>query len=661
MTCINKAYYLLIGFFFFTITCSLGQNQKLADSLVVIYKNNTLQGKAKLDLLRQLAFNEVNDLKRSLQYAEELISLSIQEGNYSSLHSGYLQKGNKKRLLGDLDEALDAYFKSAEAARKAGYTAGEGTAYMSIADLYSLSDNHKNAMLYYDKAIAILRKSKDPILLGSAILNAGDEFLTHKNYKAALNYFSESGRIFDKANYQTGKAYNLGNIGMVYANTGKNSLAEININEAIQILESLKDFYPISVYLLSMADIYLQKGDNELALTYATKSLKLAHQYGLKQQISDANLKLSTIYEKAGNSSQSLTHYKNYVAYRDSVNNIKAVQKMADLRTDYELSQKQVEVDLLNQEKRSQRIKLISLVVILGLAGLIVILLYWYNTVLQGQKKEINHKSTLLEQSLANLHTTQNQLIQKEKMASLGELTAGIAHEIQNPLNFVTNFSEVCTDLIDELKEEVQARQLDNVLSVADELSLNLQRIAHHGVRASAIVRGMLEHSRSSSGEKRPTNINALANEYLKISYQGLRAKDKNFNCELRTEFDASLPLMDIAPQEIGRVLLNLYTNAFYALRERIGLNQADYQPTLAVKTRHRGDTLELEVSDNGTGIPETVKEKIFQPFFTTKPTGEGTGLGLSLSYDIIAKAHGGTLSVTSQGGYTSFIVRLPI
>jgi two-component system NtrC family sensor kinase len=658
----GKAYYILIGFFLFTSTHTAGQDQKVADSLVIIYQNNTLNGNAKLDLLRELAFNEVNDLKRALQYAEELISLSKQEGDYTYLHRGYYQKGNKQRLLGTLDEALDSYIKSAEAARKAGYTLGEGKAYTGIADLYSISNNHKNAMVYYDKAIAILRKSKDPITLGSAILNAGDEFLTHKNYKAALQYFYESGAIFDKANYPIGKAYNLGNIGMVYANTGKNILAEENINDAIRILEELKDFYPISVYLLSMADIYLEKGDQPTALAYAIKSLKIAYRYGLKQQISDANLKLSEIHEKAGNTGQSLTHYKDYILYRDSVNSIKAVQKMADLRTDYEISQKQIEVDLLNQEKRSQRIKLISLFIILGLAAVIVTILYWYNTVLQQQKKEINHKSSQLEQSLANLHATQSQLIQKEKMASLGELTAGIAHEIQNPLNFVTNFSDLSTELIEELKEETRAERLDDVLAIADDLTINLQKIAHHGGRASAIVRGMLEHSRSSTGERQSTNLNTMTNEYLKIAYQGLRAKDKDFNCELRTDFDPKLPPMEIMPQEIGRVLLNLYNNAFYTLRERMRLGQADYQPTLTVVTRRVGNGLELEVKDNGMGIPDGVKGKIFQPFFTTKPTGEGTGLGLSLSYDIITKAHGGTLSVISEEGVGSaFTILLPI
>ncbi len=248
-------------------------------------------------------------------------------------------------------------------------------------------------------------------------------------------------------------------------------------------------------------------------------------------------------------------------------------------------------------------------------------------------------------------------------MASLGELTAGIAHEIQNPLNFVNNFSEVSAELVTELEEEQLKpdRDTDLEAELLVDLKQNLQKITHHGSRASAIVRGMLEHSRSATGEKQPTNLNALADEYLKIAYHGLRAKDKDFNSELKTDFGPDLGLIELAPQEIGRVLLNLYNNAFYAVNERQKTATDDYQPTVTVSTSQFNGHTEIRVSDNGTGIPDSVKAKIFQPFFTTKPTGEGTGLGLSLSYDIITKGHGGTLSVESQEGEgTTFMVKLP-
>ncbi len=383
----EKAYYFLIGFFCLIISNASGQDQKVADSLAKIYHQNKLDDSTRLELLRNLAFNEMKDLKLALQYAEELISLSEKKSNYLYLYRGYLQKGNKKRLLGNLEEALDAYFKSIDAARKANYTKGEGSAYGTIADIYSISNNHNNAMLYYHEAITALRNSGDSVALASVISNAGDEFLNRKIYDSALIYFKEAELIFEKANYLNGKAYSMGNTGMVYANIGKNSLAEKNINEAISILEKLEDYYPICVYLISMSDIYLEKGDQHTALNYALRSLKLAQQYGLKEQIGDANLKLSDLYEKAGNPDSSLKYYKNHIVFRDSLNNIKSVQKMADLRTDYEVSQKQIEVNLLNQQKRNQRILNIALFIILGLSTVLLGTLYWYNRTISREKK----------------------------------------------------------------------------------------------------------------------------------------------------------------------------------------------------------------------------------------------------------------------------------
>ena len=383
----RMARYLMTGFFYLAGYIVSAQDQRIADSLVKIYHADTLKEEAKMELLRNLSFNEVNDLRLSLQYAEELINLSRQKNNSTYLFHGYFQKGNKKRLLGDLDEALDAYFKSAEVAKKAKYVSREGSAYGVIADIYAVSKNRANAMLYYRKAITTLRPTDDSIALASVISNAGDNFLNNKDYDSAIVYFTESGKIFEQVNYLSGKGYSLGNIGMVYANTGQNKLAEKNINEAIAILEASKDYYPICVYLISMCDIYQAKGDKKTGLSYAQRSLELAQQYKLKDQIANAHLKLSDLYEQSNNIDQSLRHYKNYVVYRDSVTDIQTVQKLADLRTDYEVSQKQIEVDLLNQQKRTQRIVMISLYIILGLTIIILSTLYWYYRTISREKK----------------------------------------------------------------------------------------------------------------------------------------------------------------------------------------------------------------------------------------------------------------------------------
>lgn len=279
-------------------------------------------------------------------------------------------------------------------------------------------------------------------------------------------------------------------------------------------------------------------------------------------------------------------------------------------------------------------------------------------------ERRVVERTTELRHSLENLRTTQTQLIQKEKMASLGELTAGIAHEIQNPLNFVNNFSEVSIELVTELEEEQQKTNRDPELEaeLLVDLKQNLQKITHHGGRASNIVKGMLEHSRTATGERQPTDLNALADEYLRLAYQGFKAKDKSFNCELITDLYPGLGLTDVVPQEIGRVLLNLYNNAFYAVKTKQQTASSDYQPMVTVSTSQVNGSVKIRVQDTGTGMPDTVKSKVFQPFFTTKPTGEGTGLGLSLSYDIVTKGHGGTLIVESTEGIGSeFIITLPI
>jgi signal transduction histidine kinase len=305
--------------------------------------------------------------------------------------------------------------------------------------------------------------------------------------------------------------------------------------------------------------------------------------------------------------------------------------------TSTSLKQKLAEVEILSTEKQQ--------------------ILADQNAMLEQQ---VGERTAELKQSLEELKSTQAQLIQSEKMASLGELTAGIAHEIQNPLNFVNNFSEVNKELIEELEQEADNRNIVEVKTIAKDIKENEEKILHHGKRADAIVKGMLQHSRASTGKKEPTDISALADEYLRLSYHGMRAKDKTFNATLQTNFDTSIGKINVVPQDMGRVLLNLFNNAFYATMQKKKELDADYEPTVSVFTKKVDGKIEVHVKDNGNGIPQKIVDKIFQPFFTTKPTGQGTGLGLSLSYDII-KAHGGEIKVdTKEGEGAHFIIELP-
>jgi signal transduction histidine kinase len=291
-----------------------------------------------------------------------------------------------------------------------------------------------------------------------------------------------------------------------------------------------------------------------------------------------------------------------------------------------------------------------------GLAGMLMLIFILYRN---NRQRQIANKK--IEKSYTDLKATQSQLIQSEKMASLGELTAGIAHEIQNPLNFVNNFSEVNKELLLEMKDEINKGNINEAQLLADDLIDNQEKINQHGKRADAIVKGMLQHSRASSGKNEPTDINALADEYFRLAYHGLRAKDKSFNATMKTDFDESIGSINIVPQDIGRVILNLITNAFYAVTEKKKQQPEGYEPTVTISTKKVSGKVEIRVADNAMGISDKVADKIFQPFFTTKPTGQGTGLGLSLAYDIITKGHQGKLTYSSKDGIGSiFIIELP-
>ncbi len=284
----------------------------------------------------------------------------------------------------------------------------------------------------------------------------------------------------------------------------------------------------------------------------------------------------------------------------------------------------------------------------------------------QERTVELTHQKEALQQSLSELKLAQAQLVQREKMASLGELTAGIAHEIQNPLNFVNNFSEINTELLSEMKEQLSKEkfsedghtQIDNLVSHVTD---NFEKIKQHGKRADAIVKGMLQHSRTSTGNKELTDINLLCAEYIKLSYQGIRARDHSFNVDIQTDFDAGLPKINIVPQEIARVILNLLNNAFYSVDEKKKKLGGEFAPSVFIGTSREPDRLKIRIRDNGMGVPDKIKDKIFNPFFTTKPSGQGTGLGLSLSYDII-KAAGGELKLASaEGEFAEFTITVPI
>ena len=420
-----------------------------------------------------------------------------------------------------------------------------------------------------------------------------------------------------------------------------------------------------------MAKIFQKKNQVDSALFYARKSLSFFQNNRLTIQswgetsdfyIAEISPLLAALYKSNNQPDSAYKYLQLSITIKDSLYNTEKVRQFQTLG--FNEANRLVQLEQKNREEKQRyetKLKMYGLISII--TGFVVLAFILYRNNRHKQKA-----NTVLEKALVDLKSTQTQLIQSEKMASLGELTAGIAHEIQNPLNFVNNFSEVNTELIEELVEEVDKGNTSEVKAIAKDIKENEQKINHHGKRADAIVKGMLQHSRSSNGKKEPTDINALADEYLRLAYHGLRAKDKSFNATLKTDYDERINKINVIPQDIGRVILNLITNAFYAVDEKKKSGIPGYEPTVSVSTklspllgRGAGGEVQIIVKDNGNGIPKKVFDKIFQPFFTTKPTGQGTGLGLSLSYDIV-KAHGGELKVeTKEGEGSEFTIILPV
>ena len=372
---------------------------------------------------------------------------------------------------------------------------------------------------------------------------------------------------------------------------------------------------------------------------------------------------LADYFKTAGNNDSTVKYQSLIIKINDSLFNDKRIQEFQNV--DFDEQQRQSQIDAA---KTAYRQKMGTYALLAGLAIFLFIAFILWRSSRQRELANIqlSRQKRDLESAVETLKTTQTHLIQSEKMASLGELTAGIAHEIQNPLNFVNNFSEVNQELIEELKNERSKAKNERDDQMENELlrniEQNLEKINHHGKRADAIVKGMLQHSRASSAQKESVDINALVDEYLRLSYHGLRAKDKSFNAKFETDFDPSLQKINVVPQEIGRVVLNLINNAFYAVSEKTNLHHDGYTPKIIVGTKKMNGGVEIKVQDNGMGIPVEIADKIFQPFFTTKPAGQGTGLGLSLAYDIITKGHGGELKLdTKEGVGTEFIIQLPI
>src|SRR5688572_1646187 len=575
-------------------------------------------------------------------------------------------------------------------ARKINYKAGEAGSLLSLCLSHTFSGNYTSALEYGLKASPLLADLHDTSLLiwndiqimtcyrqmedyDQALIYGYSAMKLFKYFHADSNQLSIGlgvlGSVYEKKNqldsaldYQqkafaedTSWASLFQFMGQTYAKMGHISMALDYYKRGLHNAAIEKNSVAFIDLSNGLSKVFELTGQIDSSIFYANRSISKAGIKTNPEGLLEASIQLARLYEMQRKPDSTIKYLKAANTLKDSLYNRKKTREAQN----FAFNEKLYQQDLISQHQRNENKIKIAILLAVILIFLLIAFFLWRNN---KQKQKAKNK---IEKAYSHLKSTQSQLIQSEKMASLGELTAGIAHEIQNPLNFVNNFSEVSNELVDEMNNELSKGDLEEAKIIATDIKQNLEKIIHHGKRADAIVKGMLQHSRTSSGQKEATDINALADEYLRLAYHGFRAKDKTFNADFKTEFDNSIGKINIIPQEMGRVILNLINNAFYAVNEKqkhasssSALN--GYEPIVTVSTKKNNGKVEIKVSDNGNGIPQKVLEKIFQPFFTTKPTGQGTGLGLSLSYDIV-KAHGGELKVnTKEGGGTAFTIQLP-
>ncbi|HVX25531.1 MAG TPA: ATP-binding protein, partial [Parafilimonas sp.] len=630
------------------------------------------------------AYSIKKDSALQTQYYNKAVVLYKATKNLGFIMSCYDNMATVLQLQGNYGKAVENRYASQKIREQTGDKKMIADGYYNIATAYEYSDSRdkqateilKNA----NAAVRLYKEINDRKGIGLCYSEIGDAYVYQGEYTKGLEKFIEAQQVFKDSSMSADFASTYAAIGNTFIILGDSANEKQNKILATSYYQKAKEnelaalnafrgylYFRSEAYVCfySLGRINMKLKNLSAAKKYLDSSLAISKSISDAEGTYRAYYFLSLLDSLQMNYKGAYKNYKLYTSYRDSVNNKENTKKAVQAQMQYEFDKKETAAKAAQDKKdaEAKRLKNEQYFAIAAL-GIIVLAVVAIAFIQFKNKKQKQRANTVLEKTLTDLKSTQAQLIQSEKMASLGELTAGIAHEIQNPLNFVNNFSEVNKELVEELKIKNEQLKIedDDVKDLLNDIEQNLEKINHHGKRADAIVKNMLQHSKQTKGVKEPTDINALCDEYIRLSYHGLRGKDKNFNADIKTDFDESIEKINIIPQDIGRVLLNLFNNAFYAVNEKQKLTANGYQPTISVQTKRINDKVEIVVRDNGNGIPQSIIDKIFQPFFTTKPTGQGTGLGLSLSYDIITKEHNGIIKVNSnETDGSEFIIQLPV
>jgi two-component system NtrC family sensor kinase len=634
----------------FLFSCKICLAQKGHSDSLIAKLNALPDNESRLPLLKQLS-NDPNDLNVKQKYANQGIDLAIELNQPKQEEQFYWLLAHAEIGFRDYAAVLATCFHGLHVSERLEDDGYRAKFLCNIGLSYVYENDHRRGAAYLRKGLQAASAAGDTLQmvginsnLETAYANLGkpdsSRFFADKEYRLIIHSKNKQVRAM--------MANVLGDLGEVQSTFNHPDSALRYYYRSLPLFSSNKNVL-LTVYTETLiARAYLKLGRPDSVQKYALDAYQLGKKIKIYVWQADAATILSQLYE-GKNDAESLFYYKAAVAARDSVTGEDKTKRFQ--AAIYSEQQRQADLAYAATEYQN-KIRFFAAIAGLALVAIIGLILWIANKKQREGNRLLAQQKQQVENTLATLKLTQEQLIQSEKMASLGELTSGIAHEIQNPLNFVNNFSD-----------EIAKGDLDEVKAIANDISQNEQKINLHGKRADAIVKSMLQHSQTGKGTKEPTDINTLAEEYLRLSYHGLRGKDKNFNAELVPHFDKELPAMNLVQQDIGRVLLNLFNNAFYAVNLKSKTAGPEYKPQVTVTTfAPTSGGWGVIVRDNGNGIPDAIKDKIMQPFFTTKPTGEGTGLGLSLSYDIVVKGHGGNITVdTKQDEFTEFSLTLPL
>ena len=639
---------------------------QVKDSISAILKSNdadSIRAKRLLGLFHEYKSSEP---EQALKAAESAYVFAKEKNLEYYIARSLGAMGTANYSMDRYTLALEYYLEALQLYEKQGRKREQGVMLTNIGNIFLDQELPDQALPYYQRALTIDNELKSDEDIAMDLMNISSAYSVTPKQDPALKIKLDSAYLLcnqalrksemlkDSALY----AQSLANLGIIEFEQGKMDSALAHITQAESWFKKFHIESNLSVLFLNLGDIYLKRKDVKKSEENYSKALQNAIDLESIDDERLAYLGLSQCAELTGNIPKAFGYYKKFIALNDTIFNIKSSRKQTQLLMNYELEKKDALIKAEQDKKEAIHVselgKQRALKNIFVVGFIIVFILSFIMIRLYRLKNQTNKK---LSEAMQHLEQTQTQLIHQEKMASLGMLTAGIAHEIQNPLNFVTNFSDSSKEIIKEFNECVDEAEKKHLIS---ELNMNIEKVSTHGKRADNIIKSMLRHSHGAKEEKKPTNLNRLCDEFLMLAYHSVRASFPDFNCKIIKHYQPDLPKANVMTQEITRVMLNLFTNAFHALKER-HIKDKDFSPEITVTTRHEGKLAVLEVRDNGTGIPKEIRDKIFQPFFTTKPSGEGTGLGLSISYDII-KAHGGELIVDSkEGEFTLFTVKLPL